>query len=122
MTGGIQTLAQLTSAFFEALALAVIVAGFGVAAWTGWRRSRQGGGVEAYDAVRSTFGRAVLLGLEILVAADLIRTVAVQPTLGSLAVLAGLVGIRTFLSWSFQVEIDGRWPWQRARDDREADA
>ncbi|WP_425229251.1 DUF1622 domain-containing protein [Sphingomonas sp.] len=62
---------------------------------------------------RSGLGRAILLGLEFLVAADIINTVAVQPTLASLAVLAGIVLIRTFLSFSLEVEIEGRWPWQK---------
>jgi uncharacterized membrane protein len=62
---------------------------------------------------RSNLGRAILLGLEFLVAADIINTVAVQPTLLSVAVLAGIVLIRTFLSFSLEVEIQGRWPWQR---------
>jgi uncharacterized membrane protein len=54
-----------------------------------------------------------LLGLELLVAADIIRTVAVTPTAGSVAVLAGIVLIRTFLSFSLELEITGRWPWQK---------
>ena len=67
----------------------------------------------AVGEFRSGLGRAILLGLEFLVAADIINTVAVQPTLSSLAVLAGIVLIRTFLSFSLEVEIEGRWPWQR---------
>ncbi|HEY0114419.1 MAG TPA: DUF1622 domain-containing protein [Allosphingosinicella sp.] len=63
---------------------------------------------------RSGLGRAILLGLEFLVAADIINTVAIEPTLDSVVVLAGIVLIRTFLSWSLEVEIEGRWPWQRA--------
>jgi uncharacterized membrane protein len=63
---------------------------------------------------RSDLGRAILLGLEFLVAADIINTVAIEPTLDSVVVLAGIVLIRTFLSWSLEVEIEGRWPWQRA--------
>ncbi len=62
---------------------------------------------------RSGLGRSILLGLEFLVAADIINTVAVEPTIRSLAVLAGIVLIRTFLSFSLEVEIDGRWPWQK---------
>ena len=65
-------------------------------------------------AFRSNLGRSILLGLEFLVAADIINTVAVAPTLASLAVLAGIVLIRTFLSFSLEAEIEGRWPWQRA--------
>jgi uncharacterized membrane protein len=60
------------------------------------------------------FGRSILLGLEFLVAADIIRTVAVQPSLQNVAVLGLIVLIRTFLSFSLEVEIDGRWPWRRA--------
>lgn len=65
-------------------------------------------------AFRSNLGRSILLGLEFLVAADIINTVAVEPTVQSLIVLAGIVLIRTFLSFSLEVEIDGRWPWQKA--------
>ena len=68
------------------------------------------------DDFRSSLGRSILLGLEFLVAADIINTVAIEPTLNSLAVLAGIVLIRTFLSFSLEVEIDGRWPWQKARE------
>lgn len=64
-------------------------------------------------AFRSNLGRSILLGLEFLVAADIINTVAVEPTVQSLIVLAGIVLIRTFLSFSLEVEIEGRWPWQR---------
>jgi len=66
-------------------------------------------------AFRSSLGRSILLGLEFLVAADIINTVAVEPTVQSLLVLAGIVLIRTFLSFSLEVEIEGRWPWQKAR-------
>ena len=69
----------------------------------------------AYDVYRERVGRALLLGLEILVAADIIRTVALEPTLGSIASLGLLVLIRTFLSWSLVVEIEGRWPWRVRR-------
>jgi uncharacterized membrane protein len=72
------------------------------------------GGEEAYRVVRTVFGRSILLGLEFLVAADIIRTVAVQPSLENVVVLGLIVLIRTFLSFSLGVEIDGRWPWQRA--------
>jgi uncharacterized membrane protein len=65
-----------------------------------------------YRPYRSQLGRSILLGLELLVAADIIRTVAVTPTLESVAVLAGIVLIRTFLSFSLELEITGRWPWQ----------
>lgn len=66
-----------------------------------------------YTRFRRVLGRAILLGLELLVAADIIKTVAVTPTLDSVAVLAVIVVIRTFLSWSLELEISGRWPWQK---------
>jgi uncharacterized membrane protein len=67
---------------------------------------------QTYRRYRQQLGRSILLGLEFLVAADIIRTVAVTPTLTSIAVLAGIVLIRTFLSFSLELEITGRWPWQ----------
>ncbi|WP_167046082.1 DUF1622 domain-containing protein [Salinibacterium sp. ZJ454] len=69
-----------------------------------------------YTRFRRVLGRAILLGLEFLVAADIIRTVAVTPTLQSVAVLGGIVLIRTFLSWVLQLEISGRWPWQKSTE------
>ena len=68
----------------------------------------------AYRRYRANLGRGILLGLELLVAADIIGTVAVTPSLQNLAVLGLIVLIRTFLSISLEVEIEGRWPWQRA--------
>ena len=69
---------------------------------------------DAYRRYRQQLGRSILLGLELLVAADIIRTVAVTPTVRSVLVLAGIVLIRTFLSFSLELEITGRWPWQKA--------
>ena len=69
---------------------------------------------DVYRAYRRFLGRSILLGLELLVAADIIRTVAITPTLESVAVLAAIVLIRTFLSFSLELEITGRWPWQKA--------
>jgi uncharacterized membrane protein len=76
--------------------------------------ARPGARHDAVGDFRSSLGRSILLGLEFLVAADIINTVAIEPNLDSLAVLAGIVLIRTFLSFSLEVEIEGRWPWQRA--------
>jgi uncharacterized membrane protein len=70
--------------------------------------------LDPYRRLRQDIGRAILLGLEVLVAADIIRTVAVTPTLTSVAVLGAIVAIRTFLSISLQMEVEGRFPWQRA--------
>ncbi|MFL0409730.1 DUF1622 domain-containing protein [Microbacterium paludicola] len=70
---------------------------------------------DVYSRFRRFLGRSILLGLELLVAADIIRTVAVTPTLDSVAVLAAIVVIRTFLSWSLELEITGQWPWQKRK-------
>lgn len=107
---------EMVSLLFEIVGVAAIIVGFVAALVLAGRavaRTRQWG--PAYEVMRSTFGRSVLLGLEILVAADLIRTIAVEPTLDNLYVLGLLVLIRTFLSWSLDVELEGRWPWQRAK-------
>ena len=69
--------------------------------------------LDRYTAYRQNLGRAILLGLELLVAGDIIRTVAVAPTLQNLSVLALIVVIRTFLSFSLELEVTGRWPWQQ---------
>jgi uncharacterized membrane protein len=68
---------------------------------------------EAYPELRRSLGRAILLGLEVLIVADIIRTIVVEPTFESVAVLAVVVIIRILLSFSLEVEIDGVWPWRR---------
>jgi uncharacterized membrane protein len=93
--------------------VAIVVVGLTLASAIFISRTVRGGEFEpVYRAYRQGLGRAILLGLEFLVAADIIRTVAVSPTFRSAGVLAVIVLIRTFLSMALQVEIDGRWPWQ----------
>jgi uncharacterized membrane protein len=100
---------------FEAIGAIVLLVGLfvslGIAARS-LRRSRNGR--LAYRVLRESFGGVILLGLEILVAADLIRTVAVAPTLENVAILGLIVLIRTFLSFSLEIEIEGIAPWRRA--------
>lgn len=109
----------ITSAV-EYVGIGIIVVGASVSLLVFLRQLLGGGGQDdAFSSFRSSLGRSILLGLEFLVAADIINTVAIEPTLKSLAVLAGIVAIRTFLSFSLEVEIEGRWPWQQAaRADR----
>jgi uncharacterized membrane protein len=76
---------------------------------------RQETAVKAYSHLRTFLGRSLLLGLEFLVAGDIIKTVAIEPTFDSVIVLAIIVLVRTVLSLSIDVEIDGRWPWQAAQ-------
>ena len=97
----------------EMIGIAVIVVGAVVAIVTFLRQLRSPPRSDkAISDFRSNLGRSILLGLEFLVAADIVNTVAIEPTLDSLAVLAGIVLIRTFLSFALEVEIEGRWPWQ----------
>lgn len=96
----------------DAIGVAVIAGGALLAVFmTIGRIRRDDGG--AYEFFRQRLGRAILLGLEFLVAADIIRTVAVTPTAESVAVLGGIVLIRTFLSFALQLEVTGAWPWQQ---------
>ncbi|MGP6177357.1 DUF1622 domain-containing protein [Microbacterium sp. A196] len=100
---------------FEALGAAAIVIGFLVSVAVGIRSvARQEGGAAAFSALRTTLGGALLLGLELLVAADLIRTITSKPSLEDAVILGVIVLIRTVLSFSIQVEIDGVAPWRRA--------
>ncbi|MET7396770.1 DUF1622 domain-containing protein [Dactylosporangium sp. NPDC005572] len=96
----------------DAAGVAVILAGAAVAFVAGagrlLRRER-----DVYRRFRQQLGQTILLGLELLVAGDIIRTVAASPTLTGLAILAAIVLIRTFLSFSLEVEVTGRWPWQK---------
>jgi uncharacterized membrane protein len=80
-----------------------------------WRR--EGSFAPAYKAYRRNLGRGILLGLEFLVIADIIGTVAIEPTFRNLGVLGLIVLIRTFLSFSLEVEIEGRLPWRAAEGD-----
>jgi uncharacterized membrane protein len=116
-----QDTVEVIGQIVDALGVAVIVLGVLVATGAAVRnlRRRQ----QAYQPYRRQLGRSILLGLEFLVAADIIRTVAVAPTFTDLGVLGLIVLIRTFLSFSLELEITGRWPWQQSdRQDTRNDA
>lgn len=99
----------------DAIGVAVLVAGLFLAAVLSIRTWRNtGDGSKAYSVLRRTLGGAILAGLEVLVAGDLIRTVAVDPTLDNVIILGIIVLIRTFLSFSLEIEIEGTLPWRRA--------
>ena len=96
----------------DAIGVLLIVVGALIATWRFLFR-RQEGRAKSYKVYRQDLGRAILLGLEFLVAGDIIRTVVVSPTLDNVLVLGLIVLIRTFLSMALQLEVEGRWPWQR---------
>ena len=97
---------------FEWVGIGVIVLGALITCWVAANAYRTSGSATAYEAARRTFGRALLLGLEVLVAADLIRTVSVDLTFESIGALGLLVVIRTILSFSIDIEINGVLPWR----------
>ncbi len=104
---------ELVGRVVDATGVGVIVIGILVATVRFLLQSRHKENADnIIKGYRQGIGRALLLGLEVLVAADIIRTVAIQPTFQSVGILAGIVVIRTFLSWSLEVELEGRWPWQ----------
>jgi uncharacterized membrane protein len=104
---------------FELVGAAILVLGLAwafVQAVSTWRRTGQGRA--AYGSLRETFGGVLLLGIEVLVAADLVRTVAVDSSLQNVAILGLIVLIRTFLSFSLDIELEGVVPWRKALLDR----
>ncbi|MFF4653066.1 DUF1622 domain-containing protein [Streptomyces sp. NPDC001380] len=113
-----QHVVELVGRAVDSAGVAVIVVGtFLATVLAAIRISRRQPGV--YRGYRRRVGRSILLGLELLVAGDIIRTVAVAPTFASVGVLAVIVGIRTFLSFSLELEITGRWPWQKPASEAE---
>lgn len=97
----------------EAVGVISIVLGFLFSAVWFFGRLRRLGSLEAYQHFRQDLARSILLGLEFLIAGDIIRTVTVEPTLTAAAVLALIVAIRVMLSLTLEFEIEGRWPWQK---------
>jgi uncharacterized membrane protein len=107
---------ELIVSVFELVGVAVLVIGSLIA----FVRSivsfiRFHNGPVAYRHLRLYLGRSIIVGLEILIAADIVRSVAIDPTFATVGVLGLIVLVRTFLSWSLDVEINGEWPWQRSR-------
>jgi uncharacterized membrane protein len=102
------------SRVFEWIAVVVLIVAFLIGLFVSvGALARNGGALVAYRRGREVFGRGILIGLEILVAADLIRTVAVQPTIRNVSVLGLIVVVRTLLSFALDVEIDGILPWRK---------
>lgn len=111
-----KSLAQLIGYSIEGLGVLVIVFGSLYACWTWLRKGGPGHDGSAYHALRRQLGRAIIIGLEFLIAGDIIRTVAVDHSMESLGGLAIIILIRTFLSLTLFLEVEGRWPWQPVRD------
>jgi uncharacterized membrane protein len=114
--GTIRHLIEWTSVGIELLAVAVIVAAIVSLALTRgavrYLLQRSTSGTQGDAENKPSLSKPLLMALELLVAADVLRTVVLEPTLNNAIALALLILVRTFLSWSMRVEMDGRWPWQ----------
>jgi uncharacterized membrane protein len=106
----VSNLIHLLGVCIEIFGVFIIVAGI---VWSTFLLARRGQIERHYDQYKIRIGRSLLLGLEVLVAADIVKTIAIQLNFTSLGLLAGLVLVRTFLSWTLVLEIEGRWPWRR---------
>jgi uncharacterized membrane protein len=106
---GVSEWIHLVGVCIEIFGVFVITAGI---IWSTYACFFRPAGTKIYDQYRIRIGRSLLLGLEILVAADIIKTIATEITFTSLGLLAGLVAIRTFLNWTLVLEIEGQWPWR----------
>jgi uncharacterized membrane protein len=109
----IHTLVDATGSGLEALGVLLLALGTVVALMRAFAPAADT--AARHQRLRHDLGRAILIGLEVLVAADIVRSVAVGPSMGGVATLAAIVAIRTFLSWSLSLELEGRWPWQSRR-------
>ncbi len=108
-------MAMWTSEVLDITAFAVILIAVAVSTAVFLVRVSNSGFLANYRDYRANLGRGILLGLEILIAADILKSVVVDPTVEGIAVLGGIVIIRTFLSISLDVEINGHWPWETTR-------
>ncbi len=108
--GAVSHAIRLVGTCIEIFGVFIIVAGI---VWSTYRAAHRRLEEGLYDRYKIHIGRSLLLGLEVLVAADIVKTIAIELTFTSLGLLAGLVVVRTFLSWTLVLEIEGRWPWQR---------
>lgn len=116
MSESIRPIAEWCAAIVEAIGVGVIVAfAFYVLVFAAVQSLRGEGAEAVFREMRQRLGQGILLGLEFLVAADIIHTVAVELTFRTVGVLAIIVLIRTFLSFTLDVELSGRWPWQEKR-------
>ena len=107
---GLVVLAQV----LEIIGASALVLGFVIATFRYLRQVGDLGAVPAFGLYRQSLGRVVLIGLEILVAATIIKTITVDSSPRTLGMLVAMIGIRTILSWTMVLEMSGRWPWQKA--------
>lgn len=108
MTHGLELLISL----LEICGAGLLILGFIVATWVWIRQIFQQGYEAALGVYRQSLGRSVLIGLEVLVAATIIKTIIIEPSIESLGIAVVMIAIRTILGWTTALEIQGKWPWQ----------
>ena len=113
LTIGEFEIARVVSEWIEILAVIVIAVAVVVSMLSGLIVRFRSDGAAAFKTFKRYIARGLLIGLDLLIAADIIKTVTLELTLENVVILGLLVLIRTFLSWSLVLELDGRWPWQR---------
>lgn len=115
----LKELAEIGSLIIEGLAAAVIVIGFVIALYRYFARWKTEDRETGFHRLRGELGQALLIALEMLVVADVIDTIVTEVTVRSLSVLVLLVVLRTILSWSLALQVEGKWPWQPEQDEKE---
>jgi len=118
----VETISDVVKVVEAAGAAIMVLGGLGTLVQFAYRVARARTATGAYETLRRNLGRCILLGLEVLIVADIVRTIIVDPTLESVAVLGVIVIIRIVLSFSLEVEIDGVWPWRRRQVSGRIDA
>ena len=104
----------LVTQLLEICGAAFLVLGFSIDTTRWWLRyMRQGEALTALDRYRRSLGRSVLIGLEILVAATIVKTIIVEPSINGMGLLVAMIAVRTVLGWTTALEVSGRWPWQK---------
>lgn len=122
MSPELDRLLEITTAVIELVGVSVLVLGFLISVGRYLRHYRHMATPDLVQEFKRGLGRTVLIGLEILVAATIVKTVSKVPTLVSVGLLAGIIIVRTILSWSMVLEMDGHWPWQSGPRIREGNS
>ena len=112
-------LLEITTAVIEIVGVSVLVLGFLISMGRYLRHYRHMATSDPVQEFKRGLGRTVIIGLEILVAATIVKTVTVKPSLVSVGLLAGMISVRTIISWTMVLEMDGHWPWQSGSRIRE---
>ena len=122
MSPELDRLLEITTAVIELVGVSVLVLGFLISVGRYLRHYRHMATPDLVQEFKLGLGRTVLIGLEILVAATIVKTVTVKPTLVTIGLLGGIIIVRTILSWAMVLEMDGHWPWQSGPRIREGNS